>query len=71
MALAHRIGHVGIGEPSVILAVSSAHRREALEVTSNPNESHVSPNDLHLHDSLCLPLAKEAFWIAGMPLGHR
>ena len=32
MALAHRIGSVGIGEASVIIAVSSAHRREALEV---------------------------------------
>ncbi|EIE19675.1 Molybdopterin biosynthesis MoaE [Coccomyxa subellipsoidea C-169] len=31
MAVAHRIGHVGVGEPSVIIAVSSAHRREALE----------------------------------------
>ncbi|CAL8471331.1 g10873 [Coccomyxa elongata] len=31
MALAHRIGSVGIGEASVIIAVSSAHRREALE----------------------------------------
>lgn len=32
MALAHRIGLVGIGEASVIIAVSSAHRKEALEV---------------------------------------
>lgn len=31
MALAHRIGPVAIGEASVIIAVSSAHRREALE----------------------------------------
>lgn len=32
MAVAHRIGEVGVGQPSVIIAVSSAHRREALEV---------------------------------------
>lgn len=32
MAVAHRIGSVDIGGASVIIAVSSAHRREALEV---------------------------------------
>ncbi len=32
MALAHRVGVVPVGEPSVIIAVSSAHRRESLEV---------------------------------------
>lgn len=32
IALAHRTGLVEIGQPSVIIAVSSAHRREALEV---------------------------------------
>jgi len=31
MALAHRIGHCGVGEPSVIIAASSPHRRDALE----------------------------------------
>eukprot|EP00983_Pelagomonas_calceolata_P007666 248794-Pelagomonas_calceolata.AAC.1 len=32
VALAHRVGRVGVSEPSVIIAVSSAHRRDALEV---------------------------------------
>lgn len=32
MAIAHRIGTVGVQEPSVIIAVSSPHRRESLEV---------------------------------------
>eukprot|EP00884_Botryococcus_braunii_P005994 jgi/Botrbrau1/15396/Bobra.43_2s0024.1 len=31
IALAHRIGEVLVGEPSVIIAVSSAHRKDALE----------------------------------------
>lgn len=31
LAIAHRIGRLGIGEASVIVAVSSPHRREALE----------------------------------------
>jgi molybdopterin synthase catalytic subunit len=31
LAIAHRIGRLGIGEASVIIAVSSPHRREALE----------------------------------------
>jgi molybdopterin synthase catalytic subunit len=29
VAVAHRIGHLAIGEVSVVIAVSSAHRREA------------------------------------------
>ena len=33
IAIAHRTGEVDIGEPSVIIAVSSAHRKEALEVS--------------------------------------
>ena len=32
VAIAHRVGTVLVGEPSVIIAVSSAHRRESLEV---------------------------------------
>lgn len=32
MAAAHRTGVVLVGEPSVMIAVSSAHRSEALEV---------------------------------------
>ncbi len=31
MAIAHRTGHVPIGEASVIIAVSSAHRGAALD----------------------------------------
>jgi molybdopterin synthase catalytic subunit len=31
VAAAHRTGEVGITQPSVILAVSSPHRREAIE----------------------------------------
>jgi molybdopterin synthase catalytic subunit len=31
VAIAHRIGRLGIGEASVIIAVSAPHRREALE----------------------------------------
>ncbi|PNW80549.1 hypothetical protein CHLRE_07g322250v5 [Chlamydomonas reinhardtii] len=31
VAIAHRVGTVLVGEPSVIIAVSSAHRRESLE----------------------------------------
>jgi len=31
MAVAHRTGCVPVGEASVIIAISSAHRREALE----------------------------------------
>lgn len=33
IAILHRTGVVGIGEASVLIAVSSAHRREALEVS--------------------------------------
>ncbi len=33
VAIAHRTGLVPVGEASVIIAVSSAHRREALEAT--------------------------------------
>lgn len=32
MAVAHRTGTVLVGEASVVIAVSSAHRRDALEV---------------------------------------
>ena len=32
VALAHRVGRVAVGETSVVIAVSSAHRRDALEV---------------------------------------
>ena len=32
IAIGHRTGTVLVGEPSVVIAVSSAHRREALEV---------------------------------------
>jgi len=31
LALLHRVGRVGVGEPSVVIAVSSAHRGEAFE----------------------------------------
>jgi molybdopterin synthase catalytic subunit len=31
ITVAHRIGTVGVGEPSVLIAASSAHRRAALE----------------------------------------
>jgi molybdopterin synthase catalytic subunit len=31
LAILHRIGPVGVGEPSVIIAVSTAHRGEAFE----------------------------------------
>ncbi len=31
IAIAHRIGHVPIGEPSVIIAVSAAHRNDAFQ----------------------------------------
>ena len=34
MAVAHKIGLCDVGQTSVIIAVSSAHRREALEVTA-------------------------------------
>ena len=33
VAIGHRVGTVGVGELSVIIAVSSAHRRASLEVT--------------------------------------
>ena len=33
VAMAHRTGVVGIGSTSVIIAVSSAHRADALEVS--------------------------------------
>jgi len=33
MVIAHRVGTVGVGEPSVVIVASSAHRREALEAT--------------------------------------
>lgn len=32
LALAHKVGLCGVGQTSVIIAVSSAHRCEALEV---------------------------------------
>ncbi len=31
IAIVHRIGGVKVGEPSVVIAVSAAHRREAFE----------------------------------------
>ena len=31
MAIIHRIGHVPIAEPSVVIAVSAAHRQDAFE----------------------------------------
>lgn len=31
VAIGHRVGTVAVGEPSVIIAASSAHRRESLE----------------------------------------
>ncbi len=34
VALAHRIGVVGVGQASVVVAVSSVHRKEALEACS-------------------------------------
>jgi len=34
VAIAHRTGIVEVGEPSVIIAVSSAHRRESLEAVA-------------------------------------
>lgn len=34
IALIHRTGVVPVGEPSVIIAVSAVHRKEALEATS-------------------------------------
>ena len=36
VAIEHRVGLVAVGEPSVIIAVSSAHRRDALEVIHHP-----------------------------------
>lgn len=34
IAVAHRTGAVGVGEASVVIAASSAHRREALEAVA-------------------------------------
>ena len=34
VAILHRVGHVPIGEPSVVIAVAAAHRREALAACS-------------------------------------
>lgn len=34
LAVAHRIGRVDVGEPSVVVAVSAPHRREALAACS-------------------------------------
>lgn len=34
IAISHRTGEVCVGQPSVIIAVSSAHRKAALEVTT-------------------------------------
>jgi molybdopterin synthase catalytic subunit len=31
VAISHRVGRVGIGEPSVVIAVSAPHRADALE----------------------------------------
>jgi len=31
VAMAHRVGRLAIGEPSVVIAVSAAHRRDAFE----------------------------------------
>ena len=36
VAVAHRLGVVNVSEASVIIAISSAHRREALEVEKLP-----------------------------------
>lgn len=34
IAISHRLGKVDVGEASVIICVSSAHRREALDAVS-------------------------------------
>jgi molybdopterin synthase catalytic subunit len=34
IAMVHRIGHVGVGEASVIIAISSSHRKASLEAVS-------------------------------------
>lgn len=31
VSIVHRVGKMGVGEPSVVIAVSSAHRKEAFE----------------------------------------
>ena len=41
IAVAHRTGLVRVGEPSVMIAVSSAHRKEALEVRGRISCKHV------------------------------
>jgi len=42
IAVAHRTGVVGVGEASVVIATSSAHRRDALEVRKLETLRHVS-----------------------------
>jgi molybdopterin synthase catalytic subunit len=42
LAVAHRTGVVLVGEPSVVIAASSAHRREALEVRTRAGWSGVA-----------------------------
>ena len=55
MAITHRIGRVEIGEASVVIAVSSPHRREAIEACH------------HAIDRLkqTVPIWKKEFWEGG------
>jgi molybdopterin synthase catalytic subunit len=55
IAIHHRVGVVGIGEPSVVIAVSAAHRGDALAACRNAIDA--------LKESV--PLWKKEFYVGG------
>ena len=55
IAIHHRVGHVAIGEPSVVIAASAAHRAAALDACREAIET--------LKESI--PLWKKEFYVGG------
>ena len=55
IAIHHRVGVVGIGEPSVVIAVSAAHRGDALGACRDAIDA--------LKESV--PLWKKEFYVGG------
>ena len=62
VALLHRTGHLGIGEASVVVAVSSAHRAEAFDACRHGIERLKSDVPIWKKESLA---SGEAQWVMG------
>lgn len=62
VALLHRSGHLGVGEPSVVVAVSSAHRAEAFDACRHGIERLKVDVPIWKKESLA---TGEAQWVMG------